>query len=414
MKRICIVGGGFAGFQAALRLQDGLGHRRSVEVTLISDEPQFTYTPLLPDVATGSLTMRSATVRLSSVLNAAPFKVVKDRVVGFDFDRREVHGERKRYGFDYLLIAVGSDPDFHGISGLADNAVALAKVHDAMRIKARVVSAFRRAMAHRGAEGLDRALTFVIAGAGCCGVELACELASGVRQAILPKVDAAIGGRFRVVLVEPQNTVLARFDDRMQQSAMAALARHGVDLVLGDKVVGSDSMDVALEGGDVIGSENLIWTAGVKAPRWLADSGLPVTDHGRVEVYGTLEVAELDGVFAMGDCAEVIDADETLPMNAQVASQQGPLAADNVIHQLVGSSFDTFSYLHMGDLVTLGRFDAAASWGPVSLSGVPAFAVYRAAYTALAPTLTKKVAIAADWGEEIVRGRDWGRLLLPE
>jgi NADH dehydrogenase len=408
MKRICVVGGGFAGVKAAQHLEEAVGGRRSVEVVLVSDASHFTYTPLLPGVAAGAVAMRTATTRLGSIFSGDGVRLVRDRVVGFDLKARRVVGEREQLEYDALLVAVGSDPDFQGVAGLREVALPCRTAHDAVRIKSRVVSAFRRAARGEGSEA--RALTFVIAGGGCCGVELACELASSVQQALLPRLAPSVGRRFRLVLVEPQERVLARFDVRLQRAAEAALRRLGVEVVR-DAVVGADAGGVALASGAVVESEHLFWAAGVRAPRWLEQAGLPVTDEGRVAVEDTLEVQGQRGVFAVGECAEIADGSRVVPQGASSSQQQGEMAAENVVHLLVGSALEPFGYRSWGELVALGRFDAAVAMGPLAWEGRAAFSIYRTLMTALAPTMTKRVALFADWSEEVVRGRDLGRLV---
>ncbi|MBH24367.1 MAG: hypothetical protein CMH57_07950 [Myxococcales bacterium] len=414
MKRIAIVGGGFAGFEAALQLDDALRGRQNVELVLVSDQPHFTYTPLLPDVATGAVSMRSVTIRIASALTNPSSRFRRDRVERFDLEARTVYGEREALTCDYLVIALGGEPDFKGLPGLEGRAMTLHTVHDAMRIKGRLLSAFRRARAGRltSRQELAEALTFVIAGGGQTGVELAAELASGVQESLLPLVTPEIAEVFRVVLVEAEDDLLPAHSPALRQRAMEVLKRLGVDVRLNTRVSGATDRQVSLADEVPITSENLIWAAGRRAPTWLRDAGVPLTANGTIPIRDTMEVEGASRVFAAGSCAELVHRTTPIPHSVQVSSHQGGLIADNIGHDLVGSAQQTFDYQPLSELVTLGRLDAAARVGPVSVSGVLAQGLYRAAHMAQAPTFIKKLAILTDWTEKTLRGRDLGRLML--
>ncbi|MEO1269085.1 MAG: FAD-dependent oxidoreductase [Myxococcota bacterium] len=413
MKRIGIVGGGFAGFEAALQLDDALRGRRNVELILFSEQSHFTYTPLLPDVATGAVSMRSVTVRIASALSNPQSRFVRDRIERFELDTQTVVGERGSYPCDYVVIAVGSEPDFQELPGVEGRAMTLQTVHDAMRIKGRLLSVFRRV--HAGAVPramLPEALTFVIAGGGQAGVELAAEMATGVQQSLLPHVDPEIAEVFRVILIEPSRELLPNTSPALSQRAAEVLARLGVDVRLGARVSGATDRQVLIEGETPIMSEHLIWTAGRRAPRWLADAGVPLTRGGALPVKDDLTVEGTTRTFAAGSCAELVHVTTAIPHSVQVSSRQGALVADNIAQDLVGAAYAAFDYQPSSTLVTLGRLDAAARLGPLSISGVLAQGIYRASHMAQTPTLTKKLAILTDWTEKTLRGRDLGRLML--
>ena len=411
MKRICIVGGGFGGLEALKHLQEGLRKRRKVHVTLIDQSPHFLYTPVLPDVASGGVSSRAAELRLSDMAQGDRFKVRCGRVTGFDFARHEVLMGEARVGFDYLILALGSEADWGDLDDPAGLALPWKRSEDAQRVLRRVMVAFAELPADLSEVEARRRLTFVVAGAGATGVEFASELSAGVQQDLLPRVPDLARKAFRVVLVEPEGEVLPAYSRGLRERARAALLRQGVELILGDKVVSVREGEVGLGNGATIRADHLIWAGGVRPPSWLSGTGLPLNAHGEILVEEDLSVCGLDQVFAVGDSAQRVGGDPW-PRTAQRAAQQGPTAANNILMDMVGASLDPFEYTHWGNLIRLGHKDAVFELGRWTLTGSTAWTLVRLAQIALAPTGTKKVALLAEWSNNLMRGREWTRLPL--
>ncbi len=407
MKKICIVGGGFGGLEALKHLKEGLSGRRNVRVTLINERSHFLFTPVLPDVASGSVSSRSAQLRLAQLLDDGRFELICGRAERFDLERRQVSVGERRVDFDHLIVAVGSEIDWRGLEDPDKLAMGWKGAEDAQRIYRAVVSAFDGAGKVEDEAALRRRLTFVVAGAGASGVELTAELVSGVRRALLPRAGAQAARAFRVVLVEPRGAALPDFAAPLQARAAGALGRLGVEMIFGDRVEAVSAGEVRLGSGDRIEADHLIWAGGVKAPSWLSGSGLPLTGEGWIEVDDRL--CAVDGVFAIGDAARRRRG-EPWPMTAQCAVQQGPVAANNVLMDMVGASLDPFEYAHFGDLIRLGERDGIFQLGGLRLTGPTAWGLIRLAQVMLAPTMTKKMALLGEWMENVVRGHEWTRL----
>lgn len=420
MKTVCVVGGGFAGLEAALRLDDALGARRNVKVVLVNDGDRFTYTPLLADVAAASMTMRSVTVRLASALSGTRCEVLRDRIVGVDLDSKRMIGERGEVAYDYAVMAVGSEVDFGACGHLEALAMPLRTVRDAMRIKARVLLAFRQAVGERlSDEALASRLSFTIVGGGLRGVELASELMQGVSTSLLPRVPSRVREAFRVRLIEARPTLLPRFSGKVQAQAREVLDALGVEVRVDARVTDADDAGVVLEGGERIASEHLIWLGGMRPPAWFAEAGLPIADDGALDVDETLTLAGTRNVFAAGSCARWINPDVPAPALSLVSIQQGETAADNVMRALVGSRRLAFEFSvpeQVAEWILRGRLERVAPHRKTtitgSLSALAARAAWRAAHVAQTPTAVKKMAIFADWTDKLVRGREWDRVPL--
>lgn len=420
MKTVCVVGGGFAGLEAALRLDDALGARRNVRLVLVNDGDRFTYTPLLADVAAASMTMRSVTVRLAAALSGTRCEVMRDRVVGVDVDAGRVVGELGEVAFDYAVLAVGSEVDFGACGHLEARAMPLRTVRDAMRIKAHVLLAFRQAVGERlSDEALASRLTFTVVGGGLRGVELASELAQGVAASLLPRVPPRVREAFKVRLVEARPALLPRFSGRVQAQAREVLEALGVEVRLGARVTDADGSAVVLDGGERVAGEHLLWAGGMRPPAWLGASGLPVTASGALDVDATLTLEGARSVFAAGSCAQWINPDVPAPALSWVSIQQGASAADNVMRAMVGSRRLPFEFSvpeQVAEWILRGRLERVAPPRKTSIAGslsaLAARAAWRAAHVAQTPTAVKKMAIFADWTDKLVRGREWDRVPL--
>lgn len=410
MKRICVLGGGIAGLEAARRLRDGLARRRHLEVVLMDARAQSTWSPLLYDVATGAASTRWVGLELRDFVDAEEgLRLLKAQARGLDLDKRAILTEGASVPFDYLILATGARPDEHGLGVLSQGARPLRHLEDAAEIGKRVFEAVR-AWA-RKEDRREGALTFVIAGGGPTGVELAAELASAARAELLPRVGEEARAAFRVLLVEPHDSVLPAFDPSLQRAAQEALVRHGVELVLGDRVLGLEGDQVTLESGQVVTSRHLIWAAGARGADWLADSGLPLDARGLIQVQSDLEVVGQEEIFAVGDCAAPSQGDPW-PMSLHRAARQGELAAENILMDMVGASRQPYTSLHLGQAVRLGRFEAAAQVAGVLLTGRAAWVALQLYQAAIAPNLMRGVSLLGERLQAAFQGSDWSNLPL--
>lgn len=400
MRRIVVLGAGFGGLSAAHALERALEKRRRVQLTLVSDQANFLFTPLLPNVANGELPIQTIALPLRDQL-MSDTELVIDRVVGVDLDRRELVGEQGRVGFDYAILAPGAEIDWMGHEDWAPHAMTCKSARDAVRIREAVERAYAEAGALSG-EARERLLTFVFAGGGPTGVELAAELLAGLRMDVWPHADPALIEATRFVIVEPRRHLLVDLPEFIQHAAYRSLDEHRVELRLGESVVTRTADTVGLSGGEEIPCAHFFWCAGVKPSSIVQDAGFRLDSRGRVRVDDGLEALGQDGIFVIGDAARTPD---NAPQCAQAANQQGPIAAANAVAALSGRAPSTWRFKHQGDLITLGRGHAAISVMGVDLDGAAAYAMYRLAYAALMPGPFKKLAVLKDWLEHDLQTR---------
>jgi NADH dehydrogenase len=409
VKRICVLGGGIAGWEAARRLRAGLTRRRHLEVVLIDAQERATWTPLLYDVATGAAGARAAALPLRSLTEDSDgLRFLQARIEGLDLRKREVHTSGAAVDFDYLILAVGAEVNDHGFDVFRGGALPLKRAQDAAAIARRVMDA-ARAAEERGAPR-EGELHFVIVGGGPVGVELAAELASAARAELLPRLGPEARLAFQVTLVEGAAALVPRRSEALQRCAADALARLGVQVVLSDRVVGFDGREVALESGAALRADHLLWAAGVRAPAWLRDAGLEVDEDGLVRVAQDLEVLGQEEIFAVGDCANGTHGFRW-PMTLHRAARQGELAAENILQDLVGASRARFDALHLGDFLRLGRFEAALDLGRGEpIVGRAAWIAQQLYLLSSAPGLSHSAAVLGERLNNLLQGGDWAKL----
>lgn len=397
MRKIVVLGSGFAGYNAALQLEEGLAGRRRTQLTVVSDTAHFLFTPLLYSVATGELDMTHITVDLKEHFKATTNLVI-DTIDRLDLERRVLIGQQGEIPFDYLIIAPGSVVDWGEIGekqGWSNFAHTFKDARDGVRLREVVQNAFVQAEQLPEIEDVRKKVTFVVIGAGATGVELAAELYTAIAADTLPLASERVREQFRFVLVESNSQTLTNLPDELRATAQPYLENVGLEIHLGNPVVEMTAQSVTLENGERIEADNLIWCGGVRAPHFLAKSGFQTDPQtGRVLVEETLRVPDHNGIYVIGDAALT---DPALAQNAHVAIQQANLAAQNLLADLVGRATRPLLFEHHGDLVSLGRGNAVVTVRNKVIEGKPAWLMYRLFYTAMMPRALKKARLLKDW-----------------
>jgi NADH:ubiquinone reductase (H+-translocating) len=387
---VVVVGGGFGGLQAALKLR-----RAPVEVTLVDRRNFHLFQPLTYQVATGALSPGEIAYPLRAIFKRhRNVRVVLAEVADFDLDAREVQLRSvygvpapERLGYDTLIVAGGSHYSYFGHEDWRMHAAEVKSLESALAVRSRLLAAFEAAEAEQKAEARDAWLTFVVVGAGPTGVEIAGQIAELARDTLRRDFRTIDPRRARILLVEAADRVLTSFPPSLSAKAERSLRRLGVTVLTGRTVIGIEAGGVTLEGRhgspERIASRAVVWAAGVTASGLatrLAEVSEAERDRaGRVTVGADLTVRGHPEVFAIGDMVRIRDLNGehvTLPGVAPVAMQQGRYAASVVRARLRGREHDAFRYRDKGNLATIGRAAAVADIKSVRLSGFLAWAAW--------------------------------------
>ncbi|MGP6159858.1 MAG: NAD(P)/FAD-dependent oxidoreductase [Vulcanimicrobiaceae bacterium] len=419
--RVLILGGGFAGVATAKSLERAFGADPNVEFTLVSETNALLFTPMLAEVAGSSL----EGTHISSPLrtNLRRTRIVRGKVCSIDLAGRSVRfgngvsdgAERDEcLTYDHLVLALGSASNYFGQHNVEREAFDFKSLLDAMRIRNHVIGMFERA--DREADAGERAplLTFIVAGGGFAGVELAGALNDFARGIAVdyPCIEA---DEIRVILVHARDRILPELGSSLALFAHERMSARGVAFRLNTRVADARPGAVVLSTGEELGARTLVWTAGT-VPNPLLQA-LPVArdERGAVVVDATLAVPGTAGVWAVGDCAAVTDArtGRRCPPTAQFALREARTLGRNIHAAVRGGRARPFHFDSLGALCVVGHQTACAELRvpltrgrTVRFSGLLAWAAWRAIYLAKLPGLERKVRVLFDWTIELFFPRD--------
>jgi NADH:ubiquinone reductase (H+-translocating) len=374
--RIVVVGGGAGGLELVTRLGDRLGRRGLADISLIEKARTHLWKPLLHEVAAGSMDLSRHELDYLAQAYWHGFRYRFGEMIGLDRTKRLVHlaanfddGRRvitpeRSFGYDTLVIAIGSVTNDFGTPGVNEYAISLDTPEQAQLFNRRLINACLRA--HTQVEPVRPGqLHVAIIGAGATGTELSAELHRTIRGVVafgLDKIDPAKD--LKITLIEAADRIVPALPPRLSVATARLLGKLGVEIRTGARVVEVRPEGVVLAGGELIPSELVVWSAGVRGPEVLKNlDGLEASPSNQLVVLPTLQTTRDDNVFAMGDCSWLVPEGEQrpLPPRAQVAHQQASHLLRQIARRLEGRPIEPFVYRDFGSLVSLGEFSTVGS-----------------------------------------------------
>lgn len=413
MRRILIVGGGYAGFYAAWKLEKKL-RRNEAEVTLVDPRPYLTYQPFLPEVVAGAVEARHAAVSLRRHLRRT--RVLAGTVTAIDHAHRVVtvrpaDGDAFELGYDIVVVTAGAVTRKLPVPGVAEEAIGLKHVEEAVAIRDRLLTSFDRAAALPDGPQRRKLLTVTFVGGGFSGVEGFGELLS-LATALLKRYPELRRDELEFHLVEASGRILPEVTDRPGRWVVRELERRGARVHLDTLVTSATGGHVTLSTGEEFDSELIVWTAGNGAnPVIGKHTDLPVDARGLVVVRPDLRVEGVTGAWAAGDDAAVPDLASPVPgartvPNAQHAYRQGKLLARNIIATLRGREPKPYVHRSLGSIATLGLGRGIFQYRRLVITGLPAWLVHRGYHVLAVPSWERKVRLLAVWLTAALFGRD--------
>jgi NADH dehydrogenase len=364
--RVVIVGGGFAGLDAARAFKG-----RDVSVTLIDRHNHHVFQPLLYQVATAGLSPGDIASPIRWILRKqGNVRVLLGDVAAVDVARKSVTLDGgDEVAFDYLIVASGATHSYFGHDDWAALAPGLKTLDDALVLRRRMLLAFEQAERATDPTTKRRLLTFVLVGGGPTGVELAGALADIARHTLRREFHTIDPESARILLIEAGPTILPAFPETLRDSARRALRDLGVEVWENARVTGVER-DAVLVGADRIVAHTIMWAAGIEGSPLAASLGVPLDRIGRVAVESDLSVTGHAEIFVVGDLAAFVhQTGQPLPGVAQVAKQQGAHAARNILRLAAGQPTTPFRYRDPGNMATIGRASAIGDFGWLRVSG---------------------------------------------
>jgi len=393
---VVIVGSGFGGLNAALRLTSA-----PLDVTVVDRDNYHGFWPLLYQVATAGLGSDDIARPIRAVYARHPnISARLGTVTGVDLDQRviELDGEATLH-YDFLVLAAGSSTTDFGIPGVAEHTFPLKTLPDAVRLRNHVLSTFERADASDSSDTDSGALTIVLVGGGPTGVEMAGALSELIGHNLAGDFHHLDLTKARVLLVEMTDRLLPGFASKSQEWALKALTSKGVEVRLNTKLDKVTDDGVSFDDGTSVPSRTVVWTAGVRANP-LADA-IPASQGraGTLRVGPDLSLAGHPEVFVIGDLAAVEGRDgDQLPQLAQVAIQGGRRTAANIKRTLEGKETKKFRYHNHGIMATIGRRSAVAELpGGIGFHGSPGWVAWLAVHLVFLIGFRNRVVVLVNW-----------------
>jgi NADH dehydrogenase len=400
---VLVLGGGFAGAYVARQIgRNG--------ATIVNPTNFMLYTPLLPEAAAGNIEPRHVVVPLRTMCPDAD--LVLGGAVALDHERRvvEVESEAGRVAISYeqLVIALGSVTRTPPVPGLREHALGLKDVGDAIRLRNHVLRQIE--LADAAPHTAARRLTFVVAGAGFSGVEAIAEVSEMAEDALRhhPRL-AHVQPRW--VLVDGAQRILGQTPDGLARFAERTLRRRGIEIVTQTRLTSVDAQGVALSDGRRIETSTVVWTAGVAPNPLVTILGLPVDEHGRVEVDETLRVVGSPDIWSLGDCAAV--PNQATPGVTDPPTCQHALRQARRLSRNLRGTPRPYKYRSLGHMATLGRRHGIAVVAGLRLRGIAGWAFARGYHMLQLPFASRRARVVADWTAAALFRRDLAELSMP-
>ena len=420
-KRIVILGGGFAGMRAAECLEKQFEGNNTVSIILVNDTNALLFTPMLAEVAGSSLEPSHISTPLRTSLHRTEF--IRARVGEIDLEGRRVildidhdpseSTPRREVRYDQLVLALGSVSNYLGMANIEKLAFNFKSLLDAIRIRNHVIEMFERADREPDSALRRTLLTFVIAGGGFAGVELAGAL-NDFAHGILADYPNLTREDLSVVLVHSRDRILPELSESLARYAQERMETRGVTFRLNTRLTDASPGLVFLSDGEIC-AQTLVWTAGTAPNPLLKSLAVAKDRRGALLAENTLELQGRPGVWALGDCAAVTDArsGKICPPTAQFALREAEVLAKNVCAELQGRPKRSFHFDSLGALCVVGHQTACAELAvpfssnkSVRFSGLFAWLMWRGIYLAKLPGLERKIRVLVDWTIELFFPRD--------
>jgi len=416
VPKILIVGGGYAGFYTALKLEKWLA-RNEAEVTVVDPLPYMTYQPFLPEVAAGSIEPRHAVVSIRRHLKRT--RVVSAKVTAISHATKTATitpavGEPWTESYDIIVVTAGSVSRTFPIPGVADEAIGMKNIEEAIAVRDRMLTCFEKASNLPAGPERDRLLTFVVVGGGFAGIETYGELRS-LASSLISLYPTITFDDVHFHLIEAMGRIMPEVSLKTSLWVIKNLEQRGAPIHLDTQLTSAVGGKVELSTGETFESDTIIWTAGVMASPMLTNTDLPVEERRRLRVQADLRVIDdqgvVEGAWGAGDVSAVPDLTGggvggfCVP-NAQHAVRQGKLMAKNIVAVLRDESPKDYFHKNQGAVAGIGLYHGVFQSGGFAIKGLIAWFMHRGYHGLAIPMWERKIRVFGNWILNFLLRRD--------
>ncbi|MGE4465519.1 FAD-dependent oxidoreductase [Sphaerochaeta sp.] len=380
-KQIVILGGGYAGVHAAKALHKAFKKQKSkVEITLIDKNRHHILMTELHEVAGNRVDEASVKISFDRIFSGKMVRVVQDKITSIDFEKQVLAGERSTYCYDQLLISTGAQTADFNIPGVKEHAFYLWSLEDALKLRTHIESTVRKAVKEADEVKRKQMLTFVVAGGGFTGVELIGELTEWL-PILCKKHGIDFNKEVRLINCEGLGNILNMLPEKPRGKAVKHMEKKGVEIMLNSLITNVEADGFTTKNGDVIKTETLVWTCGVRGTEFC--ERLPLTDGkiGRKAVNEFMQSPDYKNVYLAGDGMWFIEDNRAVPQIVEAAEQTAKTAADGIIYTikqelgLKATPPKPYKSNFHGYMVSIGGTYAVSHTAGISLSGFFAMAL---------------------------------------
>jgi NADH dehydrogenase len=440
---ILILGAGFGGICTAKYLLKLTSKIPDTKITILDRNTYHFFTPFLHEVATASIHSDHIKRPLRKLFGEDKVEFHQGEINTVDLTNKSVEictncskcdnspkydrftyintpdfvsERRQTFQYDYLVMAMGSQPDFFGITGADKYSYTLSSIKKAEDIKARILECFELANHTNNLQLKKELLTFVVIGAGATGTEYIVELYDLCKNVLARDFEFVNFDRdCRIILVEAKDQILPNMDPYLVKYARKHLQEMKIEIMTSTKVTKMTDCSIELNGNTSIPTHNVLWAAGVKANNLVAGLPLEKNPDGRLKVNSFLQVTDKPEIFALGDNAYFVSKEEEHPLTqtAQVAVQESKIVAMNILKHFKKEQLQPFKYVFLGSTVSLGERKGVANLiGRFELKGFAAWFSWKLTYLRHLLIIEKRTRALWDWSFDMLYNRQMARFKL--
>ncbi|CAN5355224.1 FAD-dependent oxidoreductase [soil metagenome] len=416
MRKILIVGGGYAGFYTARKLEKWLA-RGEAQVTMVDPLPYLTYQPFLPEVAAGSIEPRHAVVAHRRHLKTT--RILTAKVSHVDHATKTATitppvGEPWTETYDIVVMTAGAVSRTFPIPGVADEAIGMKNIEEAIAVRDRILTNFDKASNLPDGPEKTRLLTFVVVGGGFAGIEAFAEMRS-FASALVKKYPTISFEDTHFHLIEAMGRIMPEVSLKTSLWVIKSLAERGAQIHLDTQLSSAAGGVIELSTGEKFESDTIVWTAGVMANPMIRNTDLPIEERGRLRARADLRIINDDGpvpdAWTAGDVAAVPDLTGKgvggfcVP-NAQHAVRQAKLLAKNIVADIRGEATKDYFHKNLGAVAGLGLWNGVFQSGNIAIKGPLAWLMHRGYHGLAIPMWERKIRVFGNWILNFFLGRD--------
>lgn len=404
MQRIAILGAGFSGVQAAIELERELAGDSGTEILLVGEHNYFLFTPLLPQIASSYINPRHIVQPIRDIRGRRRFDFRRDSLQAIDVSARRVQLTGGALEYDTLVVALGSQTAYFDIPGAREHTLDFKSLEDAVVLREHVIDVCEHADHTSDAAERKRLLTFVVVGGGYTGVELITELQDFLFDYVAPRYRGIPRAEIQLILLEAAPEILRDIDKGLAAHAGKRLRVEGIQVRTNARVTRCSEAGVEINGQETLQAGTVVWASGVRAHPMVEALPGPHDRIGRAVVNEHLQLEGHPEIFIVGDSSAAVNA--PAPQVAPVAMDHGRISAHNIVRQMRGQALESFRYMPIGTLISLGMNYAVVSVGGLRFSGYFAWLFWNAVHLYKLVGLKKQVQVALDWSLAAIFPRD--------